>query len=82
MDRDLGEKACAYVIPEEGAEVTLQDLIKHLSDKKVARYKFPERIEVVEAFPYTNVGKVSKKALQEEIRGKLSREGKAGADLT
>jgi len=73
-DPDLGEKACAYVIGREGEEVTLRDLITHLEEKKIAKFKFPERLEIMDAFPYTNVGKVSKKALQEDIRGKLARE--------
>ncbi len=58
-DQDLGERACAYVIREEGAEITLQDLIAHLSAKRGAKYKFPERLEIV-ALPFTNGGKVSK----------------------
>jgi len=74
-DQDLGEKACAYVIPEEGMDLTLQDLIDHLSEKRVAKYKFPERLEVVAALPYTNVGKVSKKTLQEDIKRKMGSSG-------
>jgi 2,3-dihydroxybenzoate-AMP ligase len=36
----------------------------------------PERIEVIEEIPLTNVGKVDKKRLREEIKGKLRKEGK------
>jgi 2,3-dihydroxybenzoate-AMP ligase len=38
-DPELGEKSCAYIISEEGAEVHLQDLTDHLTNKKVAKYK-------------------------------------------
>jgi 2,3-dihydroxybenzoate-AMP ligase len=73
-DPELGEKGCAYVIPEEGVEITLQELIDHLTKKKVAKFKYPERLEVVDSFPYTSVDKVSKKALREDIEAKLLRE--------
>jgi 2,3-dihydroxybenzoate-AMP ligase len=74
-DSELGEKACVYAIAEPGAEVKLQDLVEHLAKKEVASFKYPERLEIVEAFPYTNVGKVSKKTLQEDIKAKLAKEG-------
>ncbi|MCJ7593805.1 MAG: AMP-binding protein [Desulfobacterales bacterium] len=74
-DPELGEKACAYIVPEKGAEPTLRDLTEHLARKKVAKFKYPERLELLDAFPYTNVGKVSKKTLREDVEAKLSREG-------
>jgi 2,3-dihydroxybenzoate-AMP ligase len=36
----------------------------------------PERIEIIEEMPLTNVGKVDKKRLREQIKGKLRKEGK------
>jgi 2,3-dihydroxybenzoate-AMP ligase len=75
-DPELGEKACAYVIPEEGAELTLQDLTEALANKRVAKFKYPERLEIVDSFPYTSVDKVSKKALREDIEAKLLQESK------
>jgi 2,3-dihydroxybenzoate-AMP ligase len=36
----------------------------------------PERIEIIDEMPLTNVGKVDKKRLREEIKEKLKREGK------
>lgn len=73
-DPELGEKACAYVIPEEGAKLTLQDLIEALANRRVAKFKYPERLEIVDSFPYTSVDKVSKKALREDIEAKLLQE--------
>lgn len=73
-DPELGEKMCAFVIPVKGAELTLQDLVDHLAEKKVAKFKYPERLEIVDAFPYTNVDKVSKKTLREDIERKLTKE--------
>jgi len=73
-DPELGEKTCAYVIPKGGAEPALQELIEHLAKKKVAKFKYPERLEIVASFPHTNVDKVSKKALREDIENKLAKE--------
>jgi 2,3-dihydroxybenzoate-AMP ligase len=73
----VGERGCLFVICERGLTVELSEIIAHLESKKVARFKFPERLEVVEAFPMTAVGKISKKALREQIEQALIREREA-----
>ena len=71
-DQILGERACAYVIPRPGETLTLDELARFLLDeKRIAKFKVPERLEVVDQFPLTTVGKISKQALREEIRKKL-----------
>ncbi len=71
-DPILGERACACVIPRPGASLTLEELTVFLvRDKRVAKFKVPERLEVRERFPTTPVGKISKKDLREEIRRSL-----------
>jgi 2,3-dihydroxybenzoate-AMP ligase len=67
-DPVLGERACAYVIPRPGARPTLPELTRFLSeDKRIARFKLPERLEVRDRLPTTAVGKISKKDLRDEI---------------
>lgn len=67
-DSVLGERACACVIPRPGATVTLEELTRFLhEERRVARFKLPERLALYERFPTTAVGKVSKKALREEL---------------
>jgi|GEM_PF-2462687 len=39
----------------------------------VARFKWPERTEVVDALPVTNVGTVDKKQLRDDIAAKVRR---------
>lgn len=74
-DPILGERGCAYLIMEPGHEpLTVATLGAHLKQHGLATYKLPERVEVVEAFPLSNVGKVSKKALREDVQAKLSEE--------
>jgi 2,3-dihydroxybenzoate-AMP ligase len=73
-DRVLGERACAYLIMKPGTALTVETLGAHLLPQGLARYKLPERVEVVTSFPLTNVGKVSKKDLRADIAEKLTQE--------
>lgn len=67
-DKLYGEKCCAFVVLEPKTSLTLDGLCEFLlSERKIARFKFPERLEVMEALPVTNVGKINKKALREII---------------
>ena len=73
-DAILGERTCAYVILRPGASLTLPELVTFLHAQQIAKFKLPERLEVVDAFPLTSVGKVSKKDLREDINRKLAAE--------
>jgi 2,3-dihydroxybenzoate-AMP ligase len=73
-DPQLGEKMCACVIPKRGRSLTLAELIEFLKDKEIARFKLPERLEILPDFPVSTFGKVSKKALVEMVTAKLERE--------
>lgn len=75
-DPIMGERSCAFVIPRPGRTLTLEELTGFLLQKKIAKFKLPERLEIVEAFPLTGVGKVSKKDLREQIAARLKAEGK------
>jgi non-ribosomal peptide synthetase component E (peptide arylation enzyme) len=75
-DRNLGEKACACVVPKEGQSLTFDEMIKFLTERKLTRYKFPERLEIVEKLPLSPGGKIRKKTLEEYVEQKLKEEGK------
>ncbi|WP_329172499.1 AMP-binding protein [Streptomyces sp. NBC_01477] len=77
-DPVLGERVCAYLVQEPGSTpLTVAALAAHLLAQGLAKYKLPERVEVVGGFPLSNVGKVSKKHLREDITAKLAAEGTA-----
>jgi acyl-CoA synthetase (AMP-forming)/AMP-acid ligase II len=59
-DDRLGETGCACVVPVAGATLTLADLLAYLSERGVARYKHPERLEIMDDLPTTATGKVQK----------------------
>jgi cyclohexanecarboxylate-CoA ligase len=58
-DERLGERACAFVVPDS-ERPTLDDLTGFLRERGLASYKLPERLVVVDALPRTAVGKVRK----------------------
>ena len=70
-DENLGEKMCAFVILKAGRSLTLKELVGFLLTKEIARFKLPERLEVLADFPVSTFGKVSKKALGEMVTEKL-----------
>jgi 2,3-dihydroxybenzoate-AMP ligase len=66
----LGERSCAFVIPYHH-HLKRNELISFLSERGLAGYKIPDRIEFVHEFPKTGVGKINKKMLGEMISQKL-----------
>jgi 2,3-dihydroxybenzoate-AMP ligase len=75
-DKRLGERVCAYIKPQPGQTITFDEVVGFLMDKQIAKFKLPERLEVVEEFPLSNVGKILKRDLVEDIKRKLEAEGK------
>lgn len=71
-DPALGEKMCACVVLKLGQALTLAELVAFLGTHEIAKFKLPERLEVLGDFPVSTFGKVSKKALGEMVAGKLS----------
>jgi 2,3-dihydroxybenzoate-AMP ligase len=73
-DPVFGEKACAFVILHEGATLSFDELIRFLKARNIASFKLPERLECVDAFPVSPVGKILKRQLREGLAEKLERE--------
>lgn len=76
-DPFVGERGCLFVTCEQGETIGLAEIVAHLERKRVAKFKFPERIEVIDSFPTTAVGKIAKKVLRERIERILTRERSA-----
>lgn len=73
-----GERMCAFVVPHEGAEpIGLVDVAEYLAGHGLAKFKWPERIEIVEDMPTTSSGKVSKPLMRELIAARLREEAAA-----
>ncbi len=73
-DERLGERICAFVVPQSGASVTLADVIALAEELGLAKQKWPERLEIVSKLPMTPTGKVQRYALRQLITEKLNQE--------
>ena len=80
-DPDLGERMCACVLLRDGATVTFKELQEFLLAKEIAKFKLPERLEILPDFPLSMVGKVSKKKLVEMVSEKIFEEQKTHSSL-
>ncbi|MCR4265267.1 malonyl-CoA synthase [Nitratireductor sp. ZSWI3] len=63
--RDFGEGVTAVVVPEPGAALDEQTILKALEDR-LARYKQPKRVIFVEELPRNTMGKVQKNILRQD----------------
>jgi cyclohexanecarboxylate-CoA ligase len=63
-DPVLGERACCFVVAADGRTVDLETLCAWLAENGIAKTKFPERLEVVDAMPLTPTRKVIKGRLK------------------
>lgn len=80
-DREFGERVCACLILESDCgPVSVEELRAFLLALGLAKFKCPERIEIVDNFPVTQVGKVSKPALRETIIGRMRRTTSSGSE--
>jgi len=72
-DKEMGERACAYVVLKPGETFTKEEMIEFLKSKKLAAYKLPERLEIVDSLPTVgDSGKVDKKVLKADIEKKVA----------
>jgi 2,3-dihydroxybenzoate-AMP ligase len=71
-DPDLGERMCACIILRDGKSLTFDELKSFLVDKEIAKYKLPERMEIMTDFPLSTFGKVSKKDLVATVSAKMA----------
>ena len=72
-DERLGERACAYVVLEPGAELDFGAMQRHLETSGLAKPYWPERLELVPELPRTPSGKIQKFVLREQITHQLER---------
>ncbi|MGH3517511.1 MAG: AMP-binding protein [Haloechinothrix sp.] len=72
-DPVLGERGCIFLVVEPAAAApSVADLGEFLRAQGLAKYKWPERVEIIPELPLTNVGKVSKKQLRDRLAGPVA----------
>jgi len=67
----MGERVCAYIQAKAGAQLSFDAIISFLKEQKASVLQLPERIEFIDAMPYTGAQKLDKKSLQKDIEKKL-----------
>jgi 2,3-dihydroxybenzoate-AMP ligase len=71
-DPVFGERACACVVLQPGASLTFDELVVYLRLQKIASFKLPERLEIMQDFPVSPVGKILKRELRDRLLGRVS----------
>jgi len=77
-DREMGERVCVFAVPKPGEVFSLEELSDFLlNERNIAKFKLPDRLELLDELPVTALGKtVDKKHLRDKIAGMLKSEGK------
>ncbi|HDD8666187.1 medium-chain fatty-acid--CoA ligase [Escherichia coli] len=74
-DERLGERSCAYVVLKAPHHsLSLEEVVVFFSRKRVAKYKYPEHIVVIEKLPRTASGKIQKFLLRKDIMRRLTQD--------
>lgn len=67
-DPEWGERVCAAVVAEPGEEVPGLEALRAWGKERLAPYKVPSRLEVLDALPRNPLGKVTKPDVQAIFR--------------
>ena len=65
-DEEFGERVCAYIKTKGDTTISLSDITGFLSEQGASVLQLPERVEIIDNIPLTNIGKPDKKALKED----------------
>jgi len=70
-DARLGERVCACIVPRAGQTLSFDEIVDFLRDK-IATYKLPEFLQVLDELPRTPTGKVQKGPLQDLVLKRMA----------
>ncbi|EFP7748414.1 medium-chain fatty-acid--CoA ligase [Shigella flexneri] len=74
-DERLGERSCAYVVLKAPHHsLSLEEMAAFFSRKRIAKYKYPEHIVVIEKLPRTASDKIQKFLLRKDIIRRLTQD--------
>lgn len=71
-DDDLGERTCAFIVPKQKNRVITRDELAKFMQGKIAKYKIPDKVKMIEEAPTNISGKVQKAKLQEMLLMELN----------
>lgn len=70
-DSRYGEELCAWIRMREGAEPLTAESVREFATGKLAHYKIPRYVHIVDEFPMTVTGKVRKVEMREKSVAEL-----------
>jgi fatty-acyl-CoA synthase len=65
-DEKYGEELCAWIRMREGAEPLTAEAVREFATGKLAHYKIPRYVQIVDEFPMTVTGKVRKVEMRDK----------------
>lgn len=71
VDDVMGEVAVAYIIPRDNVTVDPQEIVDYCAGE-IANFKVPRYVEIVNAFPMTQSGKIQKFHLRDQAKQALA----------
>ncbi|MDF2144830.1 AMP-binding protein [Knoellia sp. p5-6-4] len=74
-DAKYGEELCAWIRMKEGAEPLTAERVREFATGKLAHYKIPRYVQIVDEFPMTVTGKVRKVEMREKSVAALGLSG-------
>lgn len=77
-DDDVGERACAYVVPADtGSNFDFAEMVRFLDQARIAKQKYPEYLVLTDGLPRTASGKIQKFRLRDDARSRSLVRGRA-----
>jgi fatty-acyl-CoA synthase len=74
-DQKYGEELCAWITMRSGAEPLDAERVREFASGRLAHFKIPRYVMVVDEFPMTVTGKVRKVEMREKSAAELGLEG-------
>jgi cyclohexanecarboxylate-CoA ligase len=66
-DEVMGEKACAFIVPQPRETVSFEEICAWLRQNDIVKMKWPERVELIDEMPMTPTRKVIKGLLRARL---------------
>jgi non-ribosomal peptide synthetase component E (peptide arylation enzyme) len=66
-DDQMGEKVCLFAVLEEGWRLDLEEVKRFCNSIQLAKFKWPERLIIVDALPRTPLSKLDRNALNRQL---------------
>ncbi len=74
-DPVFGERACACVVPQTDQDLAFEEMVAFLKTKRMAAYKLPERLMLLDSLPFVGGLKLDRKALRADVIKRLQAKG-------